>query len=180
MDYEKSDKLIKIGYDAAQEKSNILLKYALDDADWAEYMKKKKARIQYVSGAPQYVKVTEVNSDAAASIEKFFEPILGKPLNPKQMDERLTRLTGVGRYDSITYELAEDDNGREALEVRVHRKATRPIVVLCQFIGENNEPTQGVPSTFPSPLSLSVPSAVCRESVQKLLDAGRCVGIYSP
>lgn len=134
MDYEKSDKLIKIGYDAAQEKSNILLKYALDDADWAEYMKKKKARIQYVSGAPQYVKVTGVNSDAAASIEKFFEPILGKPLNPKQMDERLTRLTGVGRYDSITYELAEDDNGREALEVRVHEKGYAPPFLQPSFI----------------------------------------------
>ena len=134
MDYEKSDKLIKIGYAAAQEKSNILLKYALDDADWAEYMKKKKARIQYVSGAPQYVKVTGVNSVAAASIEKFFEPILGKPLNPKQMDERLTRLTGVGRYDSITYELAEDDNGREALEVRVHEKGYAPPFLQPSFI----------------------------------------------
>ncbi len=134
MDYGKSDKLVKIGYDAAQEKSNILLKYALSDADWTEYLAKKKARIQYVSGAPQYVKVTGVDPVAAASIEKFFKPILGKPLDPKQMDERLTRLTGVGRYDSITYELAEDDKGQEALEVRVHEKGYAPPFLQPSFV----------------------------------------------
>ena len=152
MDYEKSDKLIKVGYEAAQEKSNILLKYALNDADWVEYMKNKKARIQYVSGAPQYVKVTGVNSEAAASIEKFFKPILGKPLNPEQMDTMLTRLTGVGRYDSITYELTQD-NGQDTLTVRVHEKGYAPPFLQPSFVVDGAQPddvtfTMGARLTF--------------------------------
>ena len=133
MDYEKSASLIKIGYDAAQEKAQILLKYALSDADWAEYLGKKKARIQYVSGAPQFVKVTGVDPRAIASIEKFLSPLLGKPLEPKQFDAMLTRLTGVGRYDSITYDMV-NENGQEGLLVRVHEKGYAPPFLQPSFI----------------------------------------------
>lgn len=139
MDYEESDKLIPIGYRAAQEKSNILLKYALNDADWAEYLKNKKARIEYVRGAPQFVKVTGVDPVAAASIERFFKPVLGKPINPEQMDAMLTRLTGVGRYDSITYELSQDE-GPETLAVRVHEKGYAPPFLQPSFIVDGAQP----------------------------------------
>ncbi|HMD42388.1 MAG TPA: patatin-like phospholipase family protein [Candidatus Acidoferrum sp.] len=151
-DYDKTDKLIKIGYAAAEAKSQILLKYALDDQDWAEYVRRKRARIQRVRGAPQYVKVSGVDQEAAASIEQFLQPVLGKPLDPNQMDSMLTRLTGVGRYDSLTYDLVEE-NGQEGLEVRVHEKGYAPPFLQPSFIVDGAQPddvtfTMGARLTF--------------------------------
>lgn len=132
-DYEKSQALIQRGYEAAEAKAQILKVYALNDADWAEYVQKKKSRMQFISGAPQFVKVTGVEERAVGNMEKFFHPLLGKPLVPAQLDEMLTRLTGVGRYDSITYDLIQQ-NGQEGLLIRVHEKSYAPPSFQPSFI----------------------------------------------
>lgn len=132
-DYEQSEKLIKIGYEAAEAKAEILKKYALNEADWAEYLEKKNARIQHVKGAPQFVKVTGVEERAIASMEKYLSRVLGKPLDVKEFDNLLTRLTGVGRYDSITYELIQQ-NGQEGLLVTVHEKGYAPPMLQPAFV----------------------------------------------
>jgi NTE family protein len=133
MDYQKSDQIIKIGYEAAEAKAEILKKYALNDADWAEYIRDKKARIRTISGTPQFVKVTGVNQEATDSIVKFLSQLLGKPLNPQQIDALLDRLTGVGRYDSITYGMVEE-NGQEGLQVQVHEKSYAPPFLQPSFV----------------------------------------------
>ena len=125
MDYEKSEQLIQKGYEAAEAKAQILKMYSLNDADWAEYLRWKKSRVRKITGAPQFVKVTGVDERAVANMEKFFHPLLGKPLNSEQFDGLLTRLTGVGRYDSITYDLIQE-NGEEGLLIRVHEKGYAP------------------------------------------------------
>jgi NTE family protein len=152
MDYEKSDQIIKIGYEAAEAKAEILKKYALNDADWAEYVRDKKARIRTVSGTPRFVKVTGVNQEATDGIVEFLSQLLGKPLNPQQIDALLDRLTGVGRYDSITYGLIEE-NGQEGLQVRVHEKSYAPPFLQPSFVvdgaqSDNVTFTMGARLTF--------------------------------
>lgn len=138
MDYVKSAKLIKIGYDAAEAKSGILMKYALNNADWAEYVQKKNARMQFVSGAPQFVEVTGVDERAVASMKKFLSQVLGRPLDVNEFDNLLTRLTGVGRYDSITYEMIKK-GGQEGLLVTVHEKGYAPPMLQPSFLVDGTQ-----------------------------------------
>ena len=125
MDYDKADELIQLGYDAAEEKAQILKTYSLDDKAWAEYLREKQSRIQTKIGVPQFLKIEGVSSESAANMHKFLSPLIGKPLDQKALKQLLTRLTGVGRYDSITYEMVREDD-KDGLLIRVHEKSYAP------------------------------------------------------
>ncbi|HTQ97801.1 MAG TPA: patatin-like phospholipase family protein [Candidatus Acidoferrum sp.] len=124
-DYAKTEELMKIGYDAAEEKAQILKAYALNDKDWAEYVREKNARILTRVGIPQFVKIEGVTGEAEVNVHKFLTPLVGKPIDQPTLDQLVTRLTGVGRYDSITYDMIQE-NGQDGLLVRIHEKSYAP------------------------------------------------------
>jgi NTE family protein len=125
MDYEKTDELIAAGYAAAEEKTQVLKAYELDDQAWAAYEREKDSRIRTKIGIPQFLKVEGVSGDAAANIERFLAPLVGKPISQKDLEQLLTRLTGVGRYDSITYDLLHEDD-KDGLVIHIHEKSYAP------------------------------------------------------
>jgi NTE family protein len=128
-DYQKTDQLLQIGYDAAQEKAQILKAYSLDDAAWADYLQQKKSRMRGAPGVPQFVRVEGVDPEGKKNIEHSLRNFVGKPLDTKALDQILTRLTGVGRYDSITYSVVTDGN-QNGLSIRVHEKTYAPPFLL--------------------------------------------------
>lgn len=128
MDYEKADELIKVGYQAAEEKAQVLKVYALDDKAWAEYVSEKQSRIRTRIGVPQFVKLEGVTGEAAVNVKKFLSPLIGKPIDQPALERLLTRLTGVGRYDSITYDMVREDD-KDGLLIRVHEKSYAPPVL---------------------------------------------------
>jgi NTE family protein len=141
MDYEKSDELIKIGYEAAEQKAAVLKPYALDDAAWAAYLAEKQSRVRTQIGIPQFVRVTGVEGEAAASVTKLLAPLAGKPINEPQLEQLLTQLTGTGRYESVTYDLINDANGRQGLLIRVHEKTYAPPTLQPAFQVDGTQPS---------------------------------------
>ena len=133
MDYEKSDELIKVGYAAAEQKAAILKPYMLDDAAWAAYIAEKQSRIRTRIGTPEFVKVVGVEGEATTNVQKFLAPLAGKPIDQPQLEQLLTRLTGVGRYDSVTYDMITDENGRQGLLIRIHEKTYAPPTLQPAF-----------------------------------------------
>jgi NTE family protein len=138
MDYNKSNQLIQIGYDAAAAKEQILKPYELNDADWAEYQKKKHSRFKSLSNAPNFVKVDGVDERAAQSIQDFLTPLLGKPLKASELDEKLTRLSGIGRYESITYDMPQE-NGQTGLLIHVQEKTYAPPLLQPSFVIDGSQ-----------------------------------------
>jgi len=128
MDYDKADDLIQLGYEAAEAKAQILKTYALDSTAWAEYMREKESRIRTRIGVPQFLKLEGITGESAVNMQKFLSPLVGKPLDQKALDQLLTRLTGVGRYDSITYDMIREDD-KDGLLIRVHEKSYAPPVL---------------------------------------------------
>ncbi|MGB7847264.1 MAG: patatin-like phospholipase family protein [Candidatus Acidiferrum sp.] len=132
-DYQKTDALIKVGYEAAAAKAPFLKPYELDDDAWAEYIRQKQSRMLTSFGTPQFLKIEGVaERGAQENIQKLLNPLVGKPLNIPKLDQLLTRLTGVGRYDSATYQLVQE-GGRTGLVVRVHEKSYAPPVIQPSF-----------------------------------------------
>jgi len=148
LDYAKSNELIAIGYSAAQEKAALLKPYELDDAAWADYVKEKESRVRTKIGVPQFVRVVGVEGDSRRNMEKFLSPLAGKPVDIKELDLLLTRLVGVGRYGSITYDLIED-NGKTGLLVRVNEKSYAPPTLRPGFEINGTQP-DNVTFTFAS------------------------------
>ncbi len=145
-DYQKTEQLIQRGYDAAQEKAQILKAYSLDDAAWAEYLQQKKSRVHGPVGVPEFVRVEGVEPEGQKNIEQSLRNFVGKPLDTKALDHVLTRLTGVGRYDSITYSVVTD-GGQSGLSIRVHEKTYAP-PFLQPFVEINGSEPQDVDFTM--------------------------------
>ncbi len=125
-DYKKFDPIMQKGYEGAEEKSRLLEKFALSDAEWQEYMRDREARKKTLTPAPQFIKVEGADTaQQTASIERFLAPLQGKPLNTERLDGALTRLTGVGRYDTVGYRIVERE-GRQGLLIQVSEKHYAP------------------------------------------------------
>ncbi len=128
MDYQKTDDLLKVGYQAAEDKKQILEKYALDDEEWTKYLQEKDSRIRTKIGVPEFVKVEGVTGEEAVNVQKFLTPLVGKPIDQPALEQLLTRLSGIGRYDSITYDLIQQDD-KTGLLIRMHEKSWAPPIL---------------------------------------------------
>jgi NTE family protein len=132
VDYAKSAQIMKRGYEAASGRSRLLEAFALDDADWQEHQKVREARKRSDVPTPQFIEVQGTNAHEAIDVIRYVKRFQGKPINPKKLDEVLTRLTGVGRYDSAGYRLVEK-NGQPGLLVQVVEKNYAPPMFQTAF-----------------------------------------------
>jgi len=131
-DYGKNQALMQKGYDAANGRSRLLEAFALSDSDWQEYLRARAARKRSDVPVPQFVEVQGTTEHGAADAERYFKSIPGKPLDPRKLDQDLTELTGIGRYDSAGYRLTER-NGQTGLVVQVVEKNDAPPMVQTAF-----------------------------------------------
>ncbi len=139
LDFNQADALIKKGMEAAEEKAKILQPYALDQAEWDEYVARRDARKRGPVGAPQFVKVEGTTPVLNKKIETFLQPMVNKPIDTKKLDTDLTRLTGIGRFASASYGLTEV-GGETGLLVNVREKNNAPPVLQIAFSIDGTEP----------------------------------------
>ena len=138
LDYTKSKAIVDKGIGAAAEKAHVLETYSLDDADWAQYLGRRKAhRISNVP-VPQFVKVQGASPEAVKNIERFLQPMAGKPIDSNKLEGLLTRLTGIGRYDTAGYRITRQ-NGQDGLLVTVHEKPYAPPTLQLGFEVDGSE-----------------------------------------
>lgn len=128
LDYQRTDELIAAGYAGAEAKAAVLQPYELDAQAWAEYLKEKASRLRTEVAVPQFIKVQGVTGQAAISVQKFLAPVLDRPIDQRELQQLLTRLTGVGLYDSATYSMLHED-GKDGLLIYVHQKSYAPPVL---------------------------------------------------
>jgi NTE family protein len=139
LEFDKAEALIQKGMEAAEEKAKILQPYALDQAAWDEYVAKRDARKKGAVGIPQFITVQGTSADAEQKIQKFLQPLVGKPIDTKVLDTYLTRLTGVGRFESASYDLTQND-GQLGLLVTVREKNYAPPVLQPAFVVDGEQP----------------------------------------
>src|SRR3989449_1999699 len=132
VDYAKSEQIMKRGYEAANSRARLLEAFALDDADWQEHQQARAARKRSDVPTPQFIEVAGTNAHEATDVTRYVKRFQGKPVNPEKLDEVLTRLTGVGRYDSAGYRLVEK-NGQTGLLVHVVEKNYAPPMFQTAF-----------------------------------------------
>jgi NTE family protein len=125
VDYAKSELIMQRGYEATKAKAPLLQALALGDADWDAYTQTRKARQRTELPVPEFVRIEGASARAEEYASHYFRSFLDKPVDTAKIDDVLTRMTGVGRYDSAGYWLTEE-NGRAGLLVRVVEKNDAP------------------------------------------------------
>ena len=137
-DYDKSKAIIGLGVKAAEQKQRILRPYSMDDAAWRDYLQARRDRERHNIPAPEFVKVAGTNPQTSRQLERFLQPIVGKPIDNDKLEKLLTRLTGIGKFDSADYRLATQD-GQSGLLITVHEKAYAPPFLNLGFFVDGSE-----------------------------------------
>jgi NTE family protein len=132
VDYAKSEAIMQRGYEAANTKARLLEAFALNEADWEAYLQARKTRERTELPVPQFVKVEGTSEREAVDVARYLKGFPGKPIETQKLDRALTRLTGVGRFDSASYWLTEQD-GKAGLLVSVVEKNDAPPMFQTAF-----------------------------------------------
>jgi NTE family protein len=138
LEYTKSKEIIARGSEAAAQKSRLLDTYALDDAAWAQYMERRKEHQLHNIPVPQFVKVQGANPVAEENIGRFLSSQARKPIDTDRLEGLLTRLTGIGRYDTAGYQIT-NQNGQDGLLVTLHEKLYAPPTLQLGFEVDGSE-----------------------------------------
>src|SRR3984957_16015522 len=108
LDYDKAAEIVHLGYEAAEGKSAILSKLAVDDTAWKQYLEQRERR-KLETPVPQFIAVTGPSPHLAARIQRRLSPDVGKPVNNVNLEQQFTRIAGTGRFASLSYGLTEKD-----------------------------------------------------------------------
>jgi len=151
-DYQKSAPIMQKGYEAANDRSRLLAAFALDDPNWQEYLRERAARKRTEAPVPRFIKVQGTSENGATDVVHYLKSFQDKPLDQEKLDHVLTRLKGMGRYDSAGYRFTEQ-NGRTGLLVQVVEKSNAPPMFQPAFEvdgsqGGNVDFTMGTRFTF--------------------------------
>jgi NTE family protein len=132
LDYAKNQQIMQRGYDAAKERARLLDAFALDETGWQSYLQAREERKRKDTPVPQFVKVEGTDEHEAIDVARYVKRFQGKPVEPQKLDEVLTRLTGMGRYDSAGYRITQQD-GQPGLLVQVVEKNYAPPMFQTAF-----------------------------------------------
>ena len=126
-DYYAAQKLIAKGYEAAQQKANLLRAFSVDDATWNRYIAERNSRRRETIPTPEFVAVQGATPAASKVIQNDLSKLAGQPLDIDKLENGLTQIVGTGRFSKLNYGLTEQ-NGQPGLLITAAQKEA-PILV---------------------------------------------------
>jgi NTE family protein len=148
--YLEGTALAKRGYAAAEAHKAELLKYAVSDEQWQEYLSARAAR---EPGKPRpilRVRIKAPNPGVTRAVERRFMPLVSQPVDTRTIEAQLDEIRSDGRYDadySVIYESANpaapptgDNAPRPVILVNVTDKRNGPPFLL---VGANIQSVTG-------------------------------------
>ena len=109
-DYLKAEGLSQRGYAAAEAQRAALMKYALNDADWSDYITHRKSLDRGPAGPVLRVRISAPNDSATRSVQRLFAPLVNQPVDTRKIEALLDQVRADGRYEAdytVGYETAQ-------------------------------------------------------------------------
>ncbi|MEZ5354583.1 MAG: patatin-like phospholipase family protein [Bryobacteraceae bacterium] len=124
-DFYRVSEFIERGYAAAEKKANILMRFQLPEPEWQAYRARRAGRRKPARAQPKFVQVDGLTPPLARNLEQRMQPLLNGDLNIGRLNQELTRITGLGRWEGARYSLVEE-NGQQGLAIHVREKPHGP------------------------------------------------------
>src|SRR3984957_15376789 len=130
------------GQEAARRAADRLASLSVGDAGYHAYQARREARVPGLSPI-EFVRVDQESKRYEKTIMAEMQPLIGKPFSVDQVGSRITKLYGLGDFETLDYSLVQRDVGVSAttdaaaaggteaapetrLEVRARRKSWGP------------------------------------------------------
>jgi NTE family protein len=123
-DFAHREEFIALGYQAAEQHAEELLRYALSDADYQRFLQQRHSKRRPENFTPQFVQLAGA-AKYGKELERNLSKIKNLPLNFHDTSKSLTFLVGDGRYASADYRWTERD-GSTGLLVQLKEKRHGP------------------------------------------------------
>jgi len=136
LDWRRADELIDRGYKAAEAHRDELLKYRVGDAEWQAWLSARAQRRRSNVPSPTFLAVSGVEKADAAAVEKLLTRHLNVPLNYPVLEQDLTSLTGLDRYQTITWHITDTAQG-SGLAIEAQPKTYAPPFLMLGLNIEN-------------------------------------------
>ncbi len=136
-DYKLFDKIEAEGYRAAVVKSALLTRLRVDENEWEQIVATRKSKRRPVP-VPEFVEVTGAQGDVLQGLQHELSDLVGKPIDPHELDAKMMEITGLGRFASAGYRDVVQ-NGQNGLEVDAQEKDYAPPTVHPAFVIDGSD-----------------------------------------
>ena len=123
-DFAAVDRLVGLGLAAAEASADRLARFSVADAQWHEYVASRKSADKE-QAVVHFVRTDRRSERYSERIEAELGPVIGQPLDPEEMDERLSHFYGSDNFEALDYRLVRD-GVLTGIEVSARRKSWGP------------------------------------------------------
>ncbi len=126
-DYLKTRDLAKRGYAATEAQKPNLLRYAVSDDQWQQYLAERASRRRGPAGNILRIRIKAPTETAQRAVERKFMPLVNQPVDAKQLDRVLAEIRSDGRYNAdYTVGYENNNTDRPVILVTVADKTFGP------------------------------------------------------
>jgi NTE family protein len=137
LDWRRSSDLIREGYAAAEAMREQLLPLAVGEADYEQWRQARQNRRRSTLPVPAFVGVEGFARDDTRRLDQLLAHHVGVPLDIASLEEDLAELTGLDRYETITWRIVPNDAGDRGLLIRGRTKPFAPPFLMLGLNLEN-------------------------------------------
>ena len=140
--WRQSDALIEEGYKAAEAMKDTLLRYAVSDEAWRQWQAHRAAARKVSGPQPAFVTLEGVSDGDEGRMNELLAKHVGRPLDAAMLERDLEELSGLDRYESITWRFSADGTGATGLAINAVDKRYAPPFLMLGVNLENTTSDQ--------------------------------------
>ena len=111
--YTRWEVFAKIGYEAAEQKAKMLKQFQVSEAEYLAYAAARRSKRLLVSPRPDEVRISgDMPPNLKEALVKSIVPPGDAPVNKKNLEEQLLKLSGTGAFETANYEFFKSRTSR--------------------------------------------------------------------
>lgn len=137
LDWRRSAEIVQEGYKAAEAMRDRLLPLAVSDAEFAAWKQQREQRRRAAVPVPTFVSVEGFANNDRRRLDVLLPRHVGQALDITALEADLSLLTGLDRYETITWRMVKNDTGQSGLMISARPKAYAPPFLMLGLNMEN-------------------------------------------
>jgi NTE family protein len=137
LDWRRSADIVREGYKAAEAMRDRLMPLAVSEAEFAAWKAERERRRRTIVPQPSFVDVEGFADNDRRSLDALLLRHVDRPLDIAALEQDLSLLTGLDRYETITWRIMNNGAGQAGLLVSARPKAYAPPFLMLGLNLEN-------------------------------------------
>ena len=137
LDWRRAPALIDAGYRAAESMRDQLLPLALDEIEFAAWQRERQTRRRTELPSPAFIDLVGFASNDAKQLETLLARHVNAPFNIDAIEADIAVVSGLDRYETVTWRLVHDAGRGHGLQVNARVKPYAPPFVMLGLNLEN-------------------------------------------